>query len=116
MRLSATAESPSVHVFYLIVLDVDSSLMFISSFQDPLPLDRCIVCCEPDWEDYFEIQEFVNKESFVFKVRERDNEKYDFQLGFRLIFHMVLGIPMHMPRDKVTKWQNHFFITATLCH
>ena len=40
-----------------------------STFQDPLPLDRCIVCCEPDWEDYFEIQEFVNKESFVFKVR-----------------------------------------------
>ncbi len=37
--------------------------------QDPLPLERCIVCCEPEWDDYFEIQEFVNKECFVFKVR-----------------------------------------------
>ena len=26
------------------------------------------MCREPDWEDYFEIQEFVNKESFVFKA------------------------------------------------
>ncbi|CAB4067895.1 unnamed protein product [Lepeophtheirus salmonis] len=36
--------------------------------RDPLPLDRCVVCCDPDWDDCFEIQEFVSKESFVFKV------------------------------------------------
>jgi hypothetical protein len=38
-------------------------------FQDPLPLDNCVICCEQDWDDCFEIQEFVNKESYVFKVK-----------------------------------------------
>ena len=62
------------HVIFLKVLDDESAVNFNnpapSTFQDPLPLDRCIVCCEPDWEDYFEIQEFVNKESFVFKASD----------------------------------------------
>lgn len=37
-------------------------------FQEPLFLDRCIVCCEADWEDYFEIQELPTKDTFIFKV------------------------------------------------
>lgn len=40
--------------------------------RDPLPLERCVVCCEPDWDDCFEIQEFVSKESYVFKGEEPD--------------------------------------------
>lgn len=36
--------------------------------QEPLYLDRCIVCCETDLEDYFEIQELSSKETFIFKV------------------------------------------------
>lgn len=36
--------------------------------QDPLPLEQCVICCEQDWDDCFEIQEFINKETFVFKV------------------------------------------------
>ena len=45
------------------------TVFLISCFlQDPLPLERCIVCCEPEWEDFFEIQDFVNKESFIFKA------------------------------------------------
>lgn len=36
--------------------------------REPLYLDRCIVCTENDWEDYFELQEILSKESFIFKV------------------------------------------------
>lgn len=36
--------------------------------REPLYLDRCIVCTEADWEDYFELQEISSKETFIFKV------------------------------------------------
>ena len=45
--------------------------------QEPFFLDRAVICCEQDGEvaaaardqlDYFEIQEFGNKDSYVFKV------------------------------------------------
>lgn len=36
--------------------------------REPLFLDRCVVCSEHDWEDYFEVQEILSKESFIFKV------------------------------------------------
>ena len=42
--------------------------LFCFCLQDPLPLDHCVICCEQDWDDCFEIQEFVSKESYVFKV------------------------------------------------
>eukprot|EP00095_Tigriopus_kingsejongensis_P006708 maker-scaffold25_size650667-snap-gene-4.14 protein:Tk06708 transcript:maker-scaffold25_size650667-snap-gene-4.14-mRNA-1 annotation:"myosin-m heavy chain-like" len=48
-------------------------------FREPLPLERCIVCCEPDWEDFFEIQEFVNKETFVFKGEDPESTKMWFK-------------------------------------
>ncbi|XP_043483024.1 uncharacterized protein LOC122511683 isoform X2 [Leptopilina heterotoma] len=35
--------------------------------REPLYLDKCIVCCEADLEDYFEIQELSSKETFIFK-------------------------------------------------
>ncbi len=44
-------------------------MFVIIHFQDPLPLEKCIIYCEPEWEDFFEIHEFVSKESFVFKVK-----------------------------------------------
>ena len=37
-------------------------------FQEPIFLDKCVICWEQDWEDYYEIQEFVAKEAFIFKV------------------------------------------------
>lgn len=43
--------------------------LLLSLFQEPLYLDKCIVCCETDLEDYFEIQELSSKETFIFKVR-----------------------------------------------
>ncbi|TRY62219.1 hypothetical protein TCAL_03186 [Tigriopus californicus] len=48
-------------------------------FRDPLPLERCIVCSEPEWEDVFEIQEFVNKEAFVFKGDDPESTKMWFK-------------------------------------
>ena len=45
------------------------SICVISDFQDPLFLDKSIICWEQDWEDCFEVQEFGGKESFIFKVR-----------------------------------------------
>ncbi len=36
--------------------------------REPLFLDRCIVCTEADWEDYFEVQEISSKDTFIFKV------------------------------------------------
>lgn len=36
--------------------------------REPLFLDRCIVCTESDWEDYFEVQEISSKDTFIFKV------------------------------------------------
>ena len=42
--------------------------------RDPLSLENCVICCEQDWEedesDFFEVQEFVNKQTFIFKGQE----------------------------------------------
>lgn len=39
--------------------------------REPLFLDRCIVCTEADWDDYFEVQEISSKDTFIFKVRTK---------------------------------------------
>lgn len=36
--------------------------------RDPLYLDRCVICSEADWADYFEVQEISSKDTFIFKV------------------------------------------------
>lgn len=38
--------------------------------REPLFLDRCIVCTEAEWEDYFEVHEISSKETFIFKVNK----------------------------------------------
>ena len=38
-------------------------------FQEPLFLDKIVVSWENDCDDYFEIQELVAKEAFIFKVQ-----------------------------------------------
>ena len=48
--------------------DFNTNPIRIFFLQDPLPLEQCVICCEQDWDDCFEIQEFINKETFVFKV------------------------------------------------
>ncbi|XP_052127402.1 uncharacterized protein LOC127750272 [Frankliniella occidentalis] len=42
----------------------------LTVLQDPLFLDKCMVCCEVDWDDYFEVQELATKDSFVFKAED----------------------------------------------
>lgn len=60
-----------ISTFHIILLESHANLFFKPSisFQEPLYLDKCIVCCETDLEDYFEIQELSSKETFIFKVR-----------------------------------------------
>jgi len=41
--------------------------------RDPLPMENCVVCCEQDWDDCFEIQEFVSKDTYVFKGEEPED-------------------------------------------
>jgi hypothetical protein len=38
--------------------------------REPIFLDKCVICWEQDWEDYFEIQELVAKEAFIFKAED----------------------------------------------
>ncbi|XP_049315172.1 uncharacterized protein LOC105227122 [Bactrocera dorsalis] len=38
--------------------------------REPLYLDRCVVCSEADWDDYFEIQEISSKDTFIFKAED----------------------------------------------
>ncbi|XP_063978090.1 uncharacterized protein LOC135162983 isoform X2 [Diachasmimorpha longicaudata] len=46
-----------------------------SLLREPLYLDKCIVCCETDLEDFFEIQELSSKETFIFKAEDGDRTK-----------------------------------------
>uniref|UniRef100_A0A1B6EGJ1 DH domain-containing protein n=3 Tax=Clastoptera arizonana TaxID=38151 RepID=A0A1B6EGJ1_9HEMI len=43
--------------------------------REPFFLDRCIVCCEADWEDYFEVQELATKDTFIFKAEDGEMTK-----------------------------------------
>lgn len=36
--------------------------------QEPLSLGSCIISCDPELKDCFEIQEYTSKEGFLFKV------------------------------------------------
>ena len=55
----------------------DTHIVIVMSLQEPFFLDRAVICSEQEGEmaaaardhlDYFEIQEFGSKDSFVFKV------------------------------------------------
>ncbi|KAJ8683557.1 hypothetical protein QAD02_019349 [Eretmocerus hayati] len=52
------------------LLLVKEKLGRYSLLREPLYLDKCIVCCEADLEDYFEIQELSSKETFIFKAED----------------------------------------------
>lgn len=53
--------------------------------REPLYLDRCVVCSEADWDDYFEVQEISSKDTFIFKVSRR-----------QLHLHLPLYLPLHL--------------------
>jgi len=35
-------------------------------------LDRCVLCCESDWDDYFELHEITTKDTYILKVSFRE--------------------------------------------
>lgn len=39
-----------------------------SLLREPLYLDRCVVATDPAWQSYFEVQELMTKDTFIFKV------------------------------------------------
>lgn len=39
-----------------------------SLFREPFYLDRCVICTESEWAEYFEVHEISTKDSFIFKV------------------------------------------------
>ncbi|XP_055383505.1 putative uncharacterized protein DDB_G0282133 [Condylostylus longicornis] len=44
--------------------------------REPLYMDRCIVCTEADWEDYFEVHEISSKDTFIFKAEDGVRTKH----------------------------------------
>lgn len=58
--------------------------------REPLYLDRCVVCSEADWDDYFEIQEISSKDTFIFKVSKKIKIKIEIIKKKRDIFHNLL--------------------------
>lgn len=59
--------------------------------REPLYLDRCVVCTENDWEDYFEVQEILSKESFIFKVCRYS---YPVWLGTIISLFSIFSLPV----------------------
>lgn len=39
-----------------------------SLLREPLYLDRCVIATDPAWQSYFEVQELLGKDTFIFKV------------------------------------------------
>ncbi|KAF5301751.1 hypothetical protein FQR65_LT08733 [Abscondita terminalis] len=39
-----------------------------SMLREPLYLDRCIIATDPAWNSYFEVQEVISKDTFIFKA------------------------------------------------
>ncbi|XP_057652675.1 uncharacterized protein LOC130891755 [Diorhabda carinulata] len=40
--------------------------------RDPLYLDRCVIAADPAWHSYFEVQELMGKDTFIFKAEDED--------------------------------------------
>ncbi|KAF2889998.1 hypothetical protein ILUMI_16175, partial [Ignelater luminosus] len=43
-----------------------------SLLREPLYLDRCIIATDPAWQSYFEVQEVIGKDTFIFKAEDDD--------------------------------------------
>ena len=78
----------------------------IVNLQEPFFLDRAVICCEQEGEvaaaardqlDYFEIQEFGSKDSFVFKVVWEN----------RNLIVFTFCSPWLAPRRRRARWQEH---------
>ncbi|CAH1716989.1 unnamed protein product [Aphis gossypii] len=47
----------------------------ISLLREPMYLDRCVVCCESDWDDYFELHEITTKDTYILKGQDGEQTK-----------------------------------------
>ncbi|KAJ8935314.1 hypothetical protein NQ318_019482 [Aromia moschata] len=43
-----------------------------SLLRDPLYLDRCVIAADPAWQSYFEVQELLGKDTFIFKAEDEE--------------------------------------------
>ncbi|VEN60330.1 unnamed protein product [Callosobruchus maculatus] len=43
-----------------------------SLLREPLYLDRCIIAADPSWQSYFEVQELLGKDTFIFKAEDEE--------------------------------------------
>ncbi|XP_076263580.1 rho guanine nucleotide exchange factor at 64C [Rhynchophorus ferrugineus] len=43
-----------------------------SLLREPLYLDRCVIAADPAWQSYFEVQELLGKDTFIFKAEDDD--------------------------------------------
>lgn len=43
-----------------------------SLLRDPLYLDRCVIAADPAWQSYFEVQELMGKDTFIFKAEDEE--------------------------------------------
>lgn len=48
-------------------------------------LDRCVVCCESDLDDYFELHEITSKDTYILKVSLKE-----FNIGIHVIIISIL--------------------------
>ncbi|XP_071057464.1 uncharacterized protein [Onthophagus taurus] len=46
-----------------------------SLLREPLYLDRCVIAADPAWQSYFEVQELLGKDTFIFKADDEDQTK-----------------------------------------
>ncbi|CAH0772559.1 unnamed protein product [Bemisia tabaci] len=56
--------------------------------REPLFLDRCIVCTDSEWEEYFEVQELVTKDTYIFKAEDSEKTK----LWYRQVQYHAQGL------------------------
>ncbi|CAG9824959.1 unnamed protein product [Phaedon cochleariae] len=43
-----------------------------SLLREPLYLDRCVIAADPAWQSYFEVQELLGRDTFIFKAEGED--------------------------------------------
>ena len=60
-----------------------------SLLRDPMYLDKCVIATDPAWQFYFEVQEVLGKDTYIFKVSDTLNcnfaRKFTFKINcFRL--------------------------------
>jgi hypothetical protein len=79
--------------------------------QEPLYLDKCIVCSEADWEGYFEVQELASKDTYIFKVRCGSGIRYTLRL--QEVTHFTL--PCVCPHYTLRLQEGAHFTLPCVC-